>query len=713
MKRRAALPMIYQAESTECALACLAMVAGYHGLEISMLALRKRHAVSIKGATLRDVTEMARRIDLSCRPVRCEVNGLKNLARPALLHWDFEHFVVLKEVRGNRFVVHDPALGILRLNFDEVSNHFTGIAVEVSPTHQFKQERVGGRLTLAAILNSVSGTGKYVSHILWLTLFLEVFALLNPLFLKTIVDTGLRNEDLGFIGAVSMLFLFVVVGNGSILILRDYILTNFGAHFNLQMMRNLMEHLFRLPLSFFQKRLTGDLIDRYQSTNQIRNVITGDLPAIMLDGLVALVSVIAIVIISPIIGLIALAGFLAYLLVRAGLFHHVRTLTEKAIKSRSEENAHIIESLRAMQPIKIFGKEGDRLNHWANLNVTMVNAERRVGLVNSIQSTARLAINGLDFGASIYVGALLVSSGQMSLGLLFALVAYKAHFSQRSRALAERIFDLRLISVHLDRIADIACSVPEQAEGERRSVPPSSERAPLLEFRDVTFRYGPLEGDVLTNVSFRIDQGDFVALVGPSGSGKTTLFKLILGLVAPNSGQILYNGVAIDTLDMRGYRQEFGAVMQSDQLLAGTLLDNIAFFEASPDELRVRRCSQKALIHDDIDAMPMKYNSRIGDLGSALSGGQKQRVLLARALYHDPNVLLMDEGTANLDHEIEVRLLDNLVAERVTCVAIAHRPETIKRATRKLLVSRGSLTELDVGMKTMLKEGHLLEEVIQ
>jgi ATP-binding cassette, subfamily B, bacterial CvaB/MchF/RaxB len=622
--------MIYQAESTECALACLAMVAGYHGLDISMLELRERHPVSMKGATLRTVVEVAQHLQLMARPVRCELAALRTLGTPALLHWDFEHFVVLRAVRGKRYVVHDPASGIQTLSEDEVSKHFTGVAVLLTPAGQFTGGVRGERFSLWTLWRSTRGILPFIAQILWLTAFLELLALLGPLFLRSAIDTGLARGDLSFLGAVTVGIAAVALFQGGLLFLRDYVVSYFGASFNLQIMSNLFRHLLRLPMQFYEKHITGDLIDRYQSTHVIRNVFTSNLPSILLDGLVTLISIAIVFVISPTLALISMMGFVLYLAMKLRLHRRTRASSEQAIQARSEENAHVIDTLRGCRPIKIFAKENERFGVWSNYYARLVNAERAHGVLISAQTALKLLILGLDTALSVYFGGQLVAHGEISLGMLMAFFFYKAHFTTKSTLLAERLMDLRLIGVHLDRLAEIALSKPEPVG----TLPVGREDLGdgTIRLSDVSYRYSPLDPCVLSKVSFEIRRGDFIALIGPSGSGKTTLFKLLLGLLPPTSGQISIDGKPLDAVDLAHYRRRFGVVMQDDLLLTGTILDNIAFFEPSPDEIKARRCAKLALIADEIDAMPMKLNTRIGDLGSALSGGQKQRILLARAL---------------------------------------------------------------------------------
>jgi ATP-binding cassette, subfamily B, bacterial CvaB/MchF/RaxB len=692
MWRRRKLPMIYQAESTECALACLAMITGYHGLDISIHEIRERYPISMKGATLRAVVEIASRVGLLSRSVRCDVPALRALALPAMLHWDFEHFVVLREIRGARYTIHDPATGVQYVSAEELSRHFTGVVVLLSPASDFAGGVYGERFSLWRLLKRTRGVVPFIGQVLWLTAFLELFALLTPLFLRSAIDSGLAQGDLGLLGAITLGIALVAVFQGLLLFLRDYVIAYFGASFNLQLMSSLFRHLLSLPMQFFEKHITGDLIDRYQSTNAIRQIFTSSLPSILLDGAVTLASIAIVFLISPVLALISIVGFALYIVTRLRMYRHTRASSERAIRARAEENAHVIDTLRGSRPIKIFAKENERYQVWSNYYARLVNAERAHSVLLSTQLALKVLIVGLDVALSVYFGGRLVAEGTLSLGVLLAFFFYKAHFTSKSTQLAERLLDLRLVGVHLDRLAEIALSEPEPAPDQ--PVSRSDVSVSTIAFEAVSFRYSPQDPPVLSDATFEIHSGDFVALIGPSGSGKTTIFKLLLGLLPVTSGRIAIAGKPLAELDLKAYRRRFGVVMQDDLLLTGTILDNIAFFEPSPDEVKATRCAKLALIFDEIEAMPMKFNTRIGDLGSALSGGQKQRILLARALYQDPEIILLDEGTANLDEQVEKQLLDNLCALGFTCISIAHRPETIFRANRVLRLEHGTLTEV-------------------
>jgi ATP-binding cassette subfamily B protein RaxB len=374
---------------------------------------------------------------------------------------------------------------------------------------------------------------------------------------------------------------------------------------------------------------------------------------------------------------------------RCGFYDPLRRATEEHIVHTAKQQSHFLETVRGVQSIKLFGRQEERRSRWLNLVVDAVNqdlAMQKLGL--GFRST-----NGLVFGvervAIVWLGALLVLDGGFSVGMLFAFMAYKDQFSARVGGLVDKLVELRMLGLQGERLADIVLTPPEEDAGTMPADPIDAS----LEVAGLSFRYSDMEPFVLLNCSFRVEPGESVAIVGASGGGKTTLVKLMLGLLSPTDGRVLAGGIDIQKLGIDRYRKLVGTVMQDDQLFAGSIADNICFFDPIPDAEAIERFARMAAVHDDIAAMPMAYNTLIGDMGAALSGGQRQRILLARALYKQPRILFLDEATSALDVQKERAVNDAIRSLRLTRVIIAHRPETIASAERVIVLQGGKVAQ--------------------
>jgi ATP-binding cassette subfamily B protein RaxB len=397
-------------------------------------------------------------------------------------------------------------------------------------------------------------------------------------------------------------------------------------------------------------------------------------------------------VIAPWLASIGFAVFLFYLLLRVGYFHMLRRRILDLVSARARETSIFLETMRAMQTIRIFGRETERGAMWLNRYAELVQADTAVFALRA----SFAAVNDLVFGAEnifvVALGAHAVLGGRMSMGMLFAFVAYKQQFVAKASRLVEQVIEFRMLDLHLERLSDIAHAVPETLSGRAGFYDQPIEGH--LEVRNLSFRYAEGEPYVFENISFSVRGGDYVAITGPSGGGKTTLLKVILGLLPATSGEILVDGRPLAVIGAKNFRTAVGVVMQDDQLMSGTIADNICFFDERSDLALMTHCAELACVHDDIMAMPMGYNSLIGDMGTTLSGGQRQRVLLARALYRRPRMMFIDEGTSSLDVATEQRVNAAIGGLALTRFVIAHRPDTIRSATRVLQVDVEGIKEV-------------------
>ena len=683
---RGHLPLIQQTEAAECGLACLAMVCSYYGHRIDLNTLRRSHPISLKGVTLKGLIQVAHHMHLACRAIRFELGQLRQLHLPAIVHWDMNHFVVLKEVTRRGITVRDPAIGEKSFSLADASSHLTGIALELSPSEGFIRQDERHRLPFSTFWGQLAGSAHALTQVLILSIILELFVIASPFYLQLTVDEVIARGDVDLLivlGIGFALFTAIKVGANA---LRSWILIIVQNLLHFQIGARLFHHLVRLPISYFEKRHTGDILSRFTSIEPIRTALSEGMVTAIIDGLMAAATIAMIFLYSVLLGGIVLFSFFLYAIVRLALYHVLRKRSLALIEAKAQENSTFIETLRAIQTLKLFNRENDRESQWLNRYADVVSANVRLGRTKVAFTTINEAIFGIENIVSIYIAGRMALADVLTIGMIFAFMSYKLHFIEKAVQLIEKALDFRILELHLERLGDIALSKLERGHDQVLDyMRPIRGR---IELRNVFFRYAESEPFVLENISLTIDKGKFVTITGPSGGGKTTLIKVMLGLLEPTSGEVLIDGIPLSTIGPRAYRDQVGAVMQVDQLLSGSIADNICFFDHAFEQQRMVECARLARIHDEIMAMPMTYNSLIGDMGSSLSGGQKQRVLLARALYRQPRILFLDEGTAHLDIENEKYINESLKHLDMTRVSVAHRPEISSGADHVLRVGQ-------------------------
>jgi len=685
------VPLVLQTEAAECGLACLAMVAGAHGLDCDLPTLRQRFSLSLKGVNLLDLVRMAEELRLHARALRAEIDDLAQLALPCILHWDLNHFVVLVGVRRGVATIHDPAHGVRQLKLDQVSRHFTGIVLELQPAADFVARVERRHVSLRQLLGRVTGLRRSLAQIFALALALEVFVLLSPFLLQWVVDDVLVSADRDLLVTLGVGFGLLVLLQAATAAIRSWAVLVLSATLNLQWLANVFAHLLRLPVEWFEKRHIGDIWSRFFAVQQIQKTLTTSFIEAVLDGALVVLTLAMMLVYSLRLSAVALAAVGAYALLRWAFFRPLRNATEEALVHEAKQSSHFLESLRGVQAIKQFNAQADRQSRFTSLVVDTMNAGIAGRKLELLFTSLHRLLFGLERVAVVWIGALLVLDQRFSVGMLFAFLAYKEQFATRVSALIDKVVDLKMLRLQGERLADIVLTAPEQTEasGIGRRLP----EMPAIELRDLRFRYSDGEPEVLAGVSLRIEPGESVAIVGPSGCGKTTLLKLILGIHAPTGGELLVGGMPLAQVGLQAWRGAVGVVMQDEPLFSGSIAENISFFDLRPDLDWVMHCARVASVHDDIDAMPMGYHTLIGDMGSSLSGGQRQRILLARALYRRPRILLLDEATSALDVDGE-RLVNQAVRQlALTRIIVAHRPETIASASRVIALQAGRVAQ--------------------
>jgi ABC-type bacteriocin/lantibiotic exporters, contain an N-terminal double-glycine peptidase domain len=691
---RKTLPILRQTQAAECGLACIGMVAGYYGHKMDMLTLRKKFAMSLKGSTLTDVINLAGNVGLVCRALRLEVEELSQLRLPAILHWDMKHYVVLSEVNGDKAIIHDPARGRRVLKLKEVAAYFTGIALEVVPQANFEKREEKESLSMLKLLGNVSGIKSAFIQLMILTLALEIFGIISPFYMQWVLDQVLVSADYDLMTLLGCAFIIAVLLQNGITALRTWVTTWFSSLLSVQWSSNICAHLLNLPQSWFEERHMGDIVSRFGSISNIQSTLTTRFIASVFDGVMSIITLGIIVVYSPSLALIVVGLFLAYTAVRLIAFRPFRQASEDQMIANSQVQSQLIESIRGSQAIMLSNKQNMRVSTYTNELVEATNNGIKIQRLSILFSTVQGVLSGVGRIVLIWLAALQVLDGNFSSGMLMSFITFSDQFISRASGLIDAFIEFRMLRLHGERLSDIVLSERED-DMLNLAGHPEPEKAVSVEVKNLSFRYSPTEPWILQHANMLIKAGESVAIVGPSGQGKTTLARLFLGLLRAEEGSVLIDGVENVRLGMTWVRNNTGSVMQDDQLFAGSILDNICFFDAEFDMANVEEAAKIAQVHTDIVAMPMGYNSLVGDMGSALSGGQIQRLLLARALYKKPAILLLDEATSHLDVFREKAINDAIRQMDITRIIIAHRPETIMSADRIFVVANNKINEVD------------------
>lgn len=577
------------------------------------------------------------------------------------------------------------------MKLDKLSRHFTGVVLELSPQADFAPRTERQSVTLRQLLGRVTGLKRSLAQVFALALALEIFMLLSPFFMQWVVDGVLVSADRDLLATLVLGFGLLVLIQVTVGAIRSWAVLHLSSSLNLQWLGNVFSHLMRLPVSWFEKRHTGDVWSRFGAVQQIQQTLTTSFAEAVLDGLLVVVTLAMMFVYSGLLSAIALTSVALYATLRWAFFKPLREATEEAIVHDAKRSSHFLESLRGVQSIRLFNAQEDRQARFMNLVVDAMNAHIATRKLDLMFSVLHKLLFGLERVAIVWAGALLVLERSFSIGMLFAFIAYKEQFAARVSGLIDKLVELRMLKLQGERLADIVLTAPEAEPLTPRR--PDQEGTGTLELRGVSFAYSDAEPPVLRELNLRIEPGESIAIAGPSGCGKTTLLKLMLGIHAPQAGEILIGGVPLAQLGMRAWRDMIGTVMQDDQLFAGSINDNISFFEPQPDTAWIEECARMAAMHEEIVEMPMGYHTLIGDMAASISGGQKQRILLARALYKRPKILFLDEATSALDVERERDVNQAIRELPLTRVIVAHRPETIASAQRVVVLGNGHVVQ--------------------
>ncbi|HAW5636353.1 TPA: peptidase domain-containing ABC transporter [Escherichia coli] len=678
------VPVIHQTETAECGLACLAMICGHFGKNIDLIYLRRKFNLSARGATLAGINGIAEQLGMATRALSLELDELRVLKTPCILHWDFSHFVVLVSVKRNRYVLHDPARGIRYISREEMSRYFTGVALEIWPGSEFQSETLQTRISLRSLINSIYGIKRTLAKIFCLSVVIEAINLLMPVGTQLVMDHAIPAGDRGLLTLISAALMFFILLKAATSTLRAWSSLVMSTLINVQWQSGLFDHLLRLPLAFFERRKLGDIQSRFDSLDTLRATFTTSVIGFIMDSIMVVGVCVMMLLYGGYLTWIVLCFTTIYIFIRLVTYGNYRQISEECLVREARAASYFMETLYGIATVKIQGMVGIRGAHWLNMKIDAINSGIKLTRMDLLFGGINTFVTACDQIVILWLGAGLVIDNQMTIGMFVAFSSFRGQFSERVASLTSFLLQLRIMSLHNERIADIALHEKEEKKPEIEIV---ADMGPIsLETNGLSYRYDSQSAPIFSALSLSVAPGESVAITGASGAGKTTLMKVLCGLFEPDSGRVLINGIDIRQIGINNYHRMIACVMQDDRLFSGSIRENICGFAEEMDEEWMVECARASHIHDVIMNMPMGYETLIGELGEGLSGGQKQRIFIARALYRKPGILFMDEATSALDSESEHFVNVAIKNMNITRVIIAHRETTLRTVDRVISI---------------------------
>ena len=700
------VPVRLQMNETECGAAALAMVLSYHGRPTGVADLRGLLDAGRDGVTAESIAREARRLGLVVRAFSVEPEQLTQLPLPAIVFWEFSHFVVLERWSPREVEIVDPALGRRRLSAAAFEAGFTGVVMTFAPGIDFRPREarrpsVLSNSWIAYLVAALRENPTLLAQIVGVSLLIQIFALAGPLFTQVLVDDILPAGNTSTLALVGAGILMLTLAHGLVNLARGLLLVNLQARLDARLMTGFLERLLRLPFSFFQGRASGDLLMRLGSNTFLRETLTGEALSLALDSVLVLTYLVFLLWRQPALAAVALAFGTAQVVLTAATSARQRRLVAETLATEGDEQGYLVEMLKGVATLKASGAEARAFGAWENLFYRALNATVRKSAAAAAVDGGRWLLRALAPVALLWLGIYQVMNGALTLGEMLAANSVALLFLSPLSSLVQSVQRLQLAGAHLERIADVMDATPEQG-----GTAPVERLRGDIELSGVSFRYHAAAPWVLRDVSLSIQAGQKVAIVGRSGSGKTTLGHLLLRLYQPTEGAIIYDGRDAATLDLGELRRQFGVVMQEPFLFSGSVRQNIALHAPDLSLERVRAAAQLAAVAGDIEAMPMGYETWLAEDASTISGGQRQRLALARALAAEPSILLLDEATSNLDPLTEQEIDANLSGLRCTRIVIAHRLSTVRNADLIVVLDGGRVVEAGPPDELLARGGH-------
>lgn len=704
-KKYVKTPVVYQMEATECGAASLSMIMGRFGRHMPLEQLRIETGVSRDGCNAKNILRAARKYGLEAKGYKMTLDGLLECTPPCIIHWNFNHFVVWEGRKGKYAYINDPGMGRRKLTIEEVDDCFTGIVLTFAKTAGFEKMKKK-RTLLGFIRERLRGQLASLVALVAIGLCLVIPGMVIPIFSQVFVDDILLGGNTKWITAFLAVMLLTVLLRAALTFCRGMLLEKLQNKMALVSAHKFLSHLFRLPMSFFDQRYSGDLAERVENNNNVSTFLAGDLAETVLNIMVAAFYLILLLLYSPALTWIGIGSVAVNILLMKCSSDAIANTTMKLQQDQGRLVGSIFAGLNITSTLKASGAENEYVGRIQGYYAKTILMEQKLGklqeMLNAIPETAD-EITGV---LVMMAGGVLVIRGEMTAGMLIAYSGLLGSFTEPVNQLVGFIRKIQTLKADMSRVEDIMKYQEDEKFTDYETVPMTTKLSGEIELKDISFGYSILDHPLVENFDFHLDSGKSIAFVGASGCGKSTVSKIVSGLYLPWNGEIMMDHIPVRNIPKEILSSSISTVSQNITLFSGTIRDNLTMWNRNILEEDMVKAAKDACIHDAITVRPGAYDFMLTEGGGNLSGGQRQRLEIARALVTNPSILIMDEATSALDPIVEKEIIDNIKRRGCTCVIVAHRLSAIRDCDEIIVMERGKIVQRGNHQVLAEKDGH-------